>query len=615
MTYQPPKIGVFPFKIIGEVPIEETNMSQTWLAVTTEASPPRQVVIKIAARRVSPYFSRNQDAIIIEENWLKQLQARTRHSGIVELISVVPQAKQPIYSGKTSDPGEPRFIVLGYLSGGTLKEFLASSRRLPPIYALHIAKRLAESIAFVHELGCVHMDIKPDNVMFRDVNGVGSTVAQVKPVLIDFGIARRAGEENFVGGVNQWLAPECVKAKRAHARIRIDPAMDIYPLGLLLHYMLTGQHPEEFAHDLRSKRRITPEVLGNVSPAVAQRLDALVGAMLHHAPAQRPSSSQITRSMDELMKQLTPAEVRPARRFGWRGWVYGAVGSVMVVVAALLLRSVSPEAGGGAPGGLQPQIAPVESAPAAGAGEGELDTELAAGTLALTPSTSTVAPVTVASLAERASATPHPGLDEARSSDQHSDGASDSAPAVVDAEPTSTKVPTRKPVATFSPTPEPPLPAAPATAEATSTPTAATNPFPSPAPTQPPVARRVTLFSPMNDISSSGRVDFRWTADFSLSENERFEVAYWDPANGNALEGEQGAYGFGPATTDTFLQVDLQQYNRYNAERFASGRTYIWAVRICFDASCSAFQWVSEPRSIRYELGSSESETSDGSGT
>ncbi len=92
----------------------------------------------------------------------------------------------------------------------------------------------------------MHRDIKPENILFRVLPAADANVEQTLPILIDFGVAAHIGEAKLVSGSRLWMAPELQEAYERHP-LAVDPAWDIYALGLILCYMLTGRRatPEE----------------------------------------------------------------------------------------------------------------------------------------------------------------------------------------------------------------------------------------------------------------------------------------------------------------------------------------------------------------------------------
>jgi serine/threonine protein kinase len=152
-----------------------------------------------------------------DQQFLREARALSRlhHPGIVQLFDA------------GTDDGDA-YLVLELVDGRTLSDLLRQGP-LPPAQVEHIGRQLAEALAHAHELGVVHRDISPANVLVHDDGTVRLT---------DFGIARLAEATATVGGevwgTPAFIAPEQVAGETA------GPPADIYALGLILLEALTG---------------------------------------------------------------------------------------------------------------------------------------------------------------------------------------------------------------------------------------------------------------------------------------------------------------------------------------------------------------------------------------
>ncbi len=129
------------------------------------------------------------------------------------------------------------YLVMEYLSGGSLRALLEKRGRLPMDDAISIAADVCDGLAAAHAKGIVHRDIKPDNVLL-------TAIGQAK--IGDFGIAhvpRSAGGASL-GGLTQTGFQPGTLIYMSSEQIRgeaIDGRSDVYQVGLLLHEMLTGR--------------------------------------------------------------------------------------------------------------------------------------------------------------------------------------------------------------------------------------------------------------------------------------------------------------------------------------------------------------------------------------
>ena len=136
--------------------------------------------------------------------------------------------------------GDTPFIVMERLHGVTLQSLLRLQVPLPERFALHVALRIARTLAEAHKLSILHRDIKPGNIML-----VPMSEGRIRVKVLDFGLARffmpYEGQtvtevDKFVGTV-RYLAPECLVSSRQDAR------RDLYSLGIVLYEMLSTYSP------------------------------------------------------------------------------------------------------------------------------------------------------------------------------------------------------------------------------------------------------------------------------------------------------------------------------------------------------------------------------------
>jgi serine/threonine-protein kinase len=173
-----------------------------------------------------------------------------------------------------------QFIVFELIEGRTLKDLLEEEGRLPVRGALEIALQVARGLAFAHEHGLVHRDVKPQNVI---LNGDG------RAKVTDFGIARSRDvqgvtQTGMVLGTSNYVAPEQAQGGK------VDRATDVYSLGVVLFELLTGEVPfpgESFvAVAMRHVNEPAPSVLER-RPDVPARVAHAVDRALEKDPSAR----------------------------------------------------------------------------------------------------------------------------------------------------------------------------------------------------------------------------------------------------------------------------------------------------------------------------------------
>ncbi|HTR04393.1 MAG TPA: protein kinase [Thermoanaerobaculia bacterium] len=139
---------------------------------------------------------------------------------------------------RTHDLGETgglRYLSMEFVRGLTLKQLIESSDVLPTPVGLRIAKQLCAGLAAAHEVGVIHRDIKPQNIIIEAAGGLK---------IMDFGIARLKEErgmtaEGTVVGTPDYMSPEQARG------IALDFRSDIYSTGVVLYEVFTGTLPFE----------------------------------------------------------------------------------------------------------------------------------------------------------------------------------------------------------------------------------------------------------------------------------------------------------------------------------------------------------------------------------
>jgi serine/threonine protein kinase len=131
------------------------------------------------------------------------------------------------------------YYAMAYHTGGDLTHRLRSGG-ITTHEALRVTREMADALAYAHEQGIVHRDIKPDNVLFR--------VHDEAAILTDFGIAKSLNstqnqltQAGAAVGTPKYMSPEQARGQK------VDGRSDLYSLGVMLYEMLTGHPPFQAA--------------------------------------------------------------------------------------------------------------------------------------------------------------------------------------------------------------------------------------------------------------------------------------------------------------------------------------------------------------------------------
>jgi serine/threonine protein kinase len=286
------------------------GMSQVYLA--EQASMDRFAAIKIV---------RTSDSQRLD--WQRRFRHEARAASRLNHPNIVT-----IYNfGELADG--TLFLAMEYIDGLCLGDFLHKGP-LSLGTAIAILQQCTAALAYAHQMGVIHRDFKPENVMLTDVDGR----AHVK--VLDFGLARLTGdgsdtEPGVVLGTPRYMSPE---------QCRGEPALvcsDQYSLGLVFYELLTGR--AAFQADttigyLHLHQNTLPPLPSRVNPVPGMELlDPVVARMIAKQPKDRfADMAEVSRALETLRASLPPSSISSPAPLGSTPKVGALSGEITVTL-------------------------------------------------------------------------------------------------------------------------------------------------------------------------------------------------------------------------------------------------------------------------------------------
>src|SRR4051794_27226801 len=248
---------------------------------------------RVAVKQLHPQPGLNPaDAQVAGERALREARntARLHHPHAVPVYDVVDHEGQPC-------------LVMQYLHAKSLQALLAERGALSGAEVARIGSEVASALEAAHQVGIVHRDVKPGNVLIE---------ADGEAKLTDFGISHAHGDPSLtstgvVTGTPAYLAPEVARGAPASA------ASDVFSLGSMLYTALEGTSP--FGDGRNVMATLHRSASGQIEPPRRSGpLTPVIMRMLAVDPADRPSMADVASELRDLhLRALDPAAFAPTQ--------------------------------------------------------------------------------------------------------------------------------------------------------------------------------------------------------------------------------------------------------------------------------------------------------------
>ena len=262
------------------------------------------------------------------ERFLREARtaAQLSHPGIVPIFAV-------------HEVSDFVYFAMAYVDGDTLGRRVRRRGPVPYATAARLLEEVARALAYAHDRGIVHRDVKPDNILLDQTTG--------RALVSDFGIARvgsatTTGPQRVVGTA-EFMSPEQVLGER------VDPRSDLYSLGVVGFFALSGELPFLGPDDMTVLARQVSDPappLASVAPHVPHRLAEAIDRCLAKDPAERfPNgealAAELAAALDRRAAVAVRAFVTEARQLSTTTLFYGAFAAVALPL--LVLRLLEPD--------------------------------------------------------------------------------------------------------------------------------------------------------------------------------------------------------------------------------------------------------------------------------
>ena len=201
--------------------------------------------------------------------------------------------------GRTSDG--TFFYVMEYVTGLSLQQLVLRKGPLAPARAVYLLKQICNALIEAHSMQLVHRDIKPGNIMVTELGGAFDVIK-----LLDFGLAKpvmdtvNSEDSELTVAGSLTGSPHYMSPEQAMGDVQVDPRSDIYAVGGVAFFMVTGRPTFESSATLRvllshlHEKAVPPSTVrsSTYGPSISPELDAIILKCLEKSPDERYQSAR-----------------------------------------------------------------------------------------------------------------------------------------------------------------------------------------------------------------------------------------------------------------------------------------------------------------------------------
>lgn len=285
--------------------IEGPLSSKGGTASVYTANPINKPDLKAAVK-----FANTDGSAVVDEDVLLRHEATIlsdpgwRHPGILRLFPILHHDKPQFVLRATSLENEPSYFVMEYIAGGSLGDRMNQVAKFSFEWKVELLYQVAIILGYIHNKGYGHRDLKPDNILFRQV----PTADRVpQPVLIDFALASNCKESLELiesSYTLEYAGPERVMqaAGLIPSEFRLKPEpQDVWSFGLLTYELFTGSLPfRGTAKDIRTSligQKFDDKFLRD-NPGLPNDIADFIRAVLKSDPDRRPTMQRIVELLE-----------------------------------------------------------------------------------------------------------------------------------------------------------------------------------------------------------------------------------------------------------------------------------------------------------------------------